>query len=812
LPLLYVIGLGGTGSKIVINFARRLRDISAEAEKKGIKLGVKYQIFDLAREPEVEEALKTGILSSDDVLIVPAYIVEQEKVFLPTLAETKKWFPQSIRHELVYRVRGEQGVERRRPVARLLLHDPQIAWLIYNEIKKDLEDLVALGRGLGMQTLYVVIVTSLGGGWGSGTFIDIAALVRHVFERIAKGALTLITFGVLILPYGYSTWPPLGLRVEFEEENAMAALRELWVLDELARTGKRYVERIGNIGDVDFTSPFDLVFVASYAGVKGGTYIEQYRNLDKAIAEFLAFLALIPSNVEELKRYSELLGKEAVGGITLSENITAIFHDVNKIVPPEDVDSPKWRPLVLTFGITEYSLMIEKLANYFSVYHSLKEMELKLAEATKKKNELEAKHDELKAEHVKALSRLTRCLEEANRMLSAGEGKIPEGVKKLIEDFTSDVERDPIGIIGRGEIGKFLERLNAEARGNKAYIYLALKKVEQEVRGLERKVLEEKARIDEELIKIDNRLTELNREYTGMGVFEKLVRGRDIKKQITSLQKTKAELSKKRESIDERLESIRAIRIAVSDAIASIVKDVRAEALCREPAEEVKKIEDQLKQLEYNITTIRSDIQAKTKIIESLKSRISDLERDPDIKSFMNVVGRETMEKLYELWKTNPEEFTRKPLAELVEYLGPRSKLFEDVKRELILSAKPTLADTQAFRKCLYEFCNKFLKGSIASESITRGVKILIATPKDAEVLAKELGGGVYTIRLEHLGSTVRLVTVYPVIPLPCTEEFKRLWEEYQMAKRGETPFYRFIHVIPVDELIEEIKKSKTTQ
>ncbi|MEM4570073.1 MAG: tubulin-like doman-containing protein [Desulfurococcaceae archaeon] len=813
MPLLYAIGLGGTGSNIIIKFAEKFKGIIEEAQSKGIKIGVKIQTIDLAREPTVENALKTGVLAPDDVFVVPGYIVEAEKSYLPVLADAKKWFPQSIKGELLYRVRGEHGVERRRPVARLLMHSPQISWNIYNVLRSDLETLLQVSDVIGTNVIYVAIVASLGGGWGSGTFIDIAAMVKHIIYNMARGRVTPIVIGILILPYGYATLPPPGIKVEFEEENAAAAIRELYLHHLYRKLGLKYEESLGQVGSITYSSidrePFDLIFVASYGNVPGATYVEQFEKLDSTVADFLAFLSLMPSTREELEKMRDI-----VRGISLSENILLLFNEADRLISLpkalDELENPTWAPLVASFGVSEYGINLKFLSEFFSKQKQLQEVSTSISDLEKKLESIQQEISNTRAKLSEEERKLAGCVEKATRHLKGEEEFVPpRAIEDLVKDEINRIDHNITEYIQRRELRNFISKLQTEARNNKTLFYLLLKYLEQNVRQLEKRYRDELSNIKSELSLKEKDLEDNIRALREMGFLAKIPikRAKELKNIIKDLQYATTALRSKESQIVEKIDLLRSLIDEIYSYETSLSSGLKAEDMCVEHASLVAQYRKNLESLEFERSQLSIEHKLRTEERRKIEVELELMRRAPTMEKLVNELGDKVISVLRDLWSSNQDAFLKMTISDIIDTARKYNldkTILDNIMYRLTVDLRPMILESPETRKCIERFYGTYLAN--VSERLSAGIKILLASPSDASMIADRIGNP-YTIELSFLGSNVKLVFVRPVVPLPCTEEFKRLYEEYKSAKSSGL-FSNYIHSFPIEEMMELISKS----
>jgi hypothetical protein len=225
-----IVGLGGTGHEVLVRLKSRLLDTFGEHVFDIVKL----LTFDTADEPLQVSNARGALVSLEKgtELIniggvpVPAIVANLERQ--PAI---KNWLPKDIP------VRALQlGAAQVRALGRLALfyHYAQIRSVLQSRIL-ELKNIRLQGPlsmpGLAAaetEGINAFVVCSLSGGTGSGTFIDISYLIRHLcaYNGI-KPDMTFIN-AMLVLPQAFAQVPADAIRA-----NAYAALRELdWFMSD----------------------------------------------------------------------------------------------------------------------------------------------------------------------------------------------------------------------------------------------------------------------------------------------------------------------------------------------------------------------------------------------------------------------------------------------------------------------------------------------------------------------------------------------------------------------------------------------------
>ena len=141
--------------------------------------------------------------------------------------------------------------------------------------------------------LNIYVMAGVGGGTGSGTFLDLAYIARDVAESILPNKVT---------SYGYIFMPDVNLSRPLSEEtrtyirrNGYAALRELDYTMNMHADGGRFTQRYSNTYVIDTErAPFNYVHLVSASGSSGMVQVlkEPYLHGMWAVAQsVLSFVA-----------------------------------------------------------------------------------------------------------------------------------------------------------------------------------------------------------------------------------------------------------------------------------------------------------------------------------------------------------------------------------------------------------------------------------------------------------------------------------------------------------------------------------------
>lgn len=255
-----LIGLGGSGSKIVNNIYGRTKDIA------------RVSAF----------SIDTNMYSSQTFNYIPANhfvsISEQFSIadYVSMLPNARKWFPN---HPILFEKTISDGTGRVRAVSRLAFEFA----LHLRRFNVLLDDAYKLAKECEINNcrMRVSIVTSLVGGTGSGIFIQTALLVKDYIRKHFP-SLNVKIHGEFILPSNFLLLDGSTIERRNMESNAYAALKELNAINEHFFSNGSAVKLVYNQEENTENSyvqnlPYDYCFLydrMNYGGIFEGAYIE----------------------------------------------------------------------------------------------------------------------------------------------------------------------------------------------------------------------------------------------------------------------------------------------------------------------------------------------------------------------------------------------------------------------------------------------------------------------------------------------------------------------------------------------------------
>jgi hypothetical protein len=285
-PLL-VIGLGGTGSDALLHIMQKFKGrftlpvINGEVQDRPertayLAVDSDMEHLNTAGMGDVHfkqgDKLNLNLPDMESLLKNPAAMQSYEK----------SWWDVKI-----HPFKAGDGAGGFRQVGRLLLfrNSPMIVEHLVNAINK----LMAVDRASTGGNLTVVLTTGIGGGTGSGTFLDIAYLIRYVMKTyFSKVSVNIMAY--IIMPGVNLTHMnhPKPAKIQVLKMNAFAALKELdfWMNYEEHKCVhlQTYSTNISYIWD---SPPFNNVVLLSEGKSDGTVIMNAYDVVMDVLAESL---------------------------------------------------------------------------------------------------------------------------------------------------------------------------------------------------------------------------------------------------------------------------------------------------------------------------------------------------------------------------------------------------------------------------------------------------------------------------------------------------------------------------------------------
>jgi hypothetical protein len=253
-----VIGLGGTGRDVVLQLKRKYREVYGRPDIPSTR----FLVFDTADQ-------KSLMVPEGRIDLTPAEFlkltVNNPKRAVQVNDEVETWFPTNRDLPLVSITKGAGQV---RALGRLALYCN--AKDVYARIRRVLDGVNSLrphqdlgGFKVSGDSVQVIIVSSLSGGTGGGTFLDVAYVCRAHMHNAADDL-----SAYLLLPDVFTTLTATAN----VEPNAYAALKELDVLMDTEFGQKETSVNFGGHVISWQDPPFDAVYLVNNRSQRGQVY------------------------------------------------------------------------------------------------------------------------------------------------------------------------------------------------------------------------------------------------------------------------------------------------------------------------------------------------------------------------------------------------------------------------------------------------------------------------------------------------------------------------------------------------------------
>lgn len=287
-PLL-VIGLGGTGTDALLNimdkFKRRFHLPVINGETQDAPARTAYLAVDTDATVLTQKRSGTSTLSVNNFfdLSLPgmAALLDPRKSRSLLQSYELEWIDQDL--QSLNAAFGAGGV---RQCGRFMLCKKTDSLL--RKLRTIIQSLMAVNAGAsGGESITVILLAGLGGGTGSGTFLDMAYLVRHVMEESFRG-IKLTQMGFFVLPdvnISHAHFSDANQKVL--RTNGFASLKELDFWMNYDSHHYRYVHKYADGVEVQWTQPFNDVVLLSEKNEDGDVIHNAYELVMDTISETL---------------------------------------------------------------------------------------------------------------------------------------------------------------------------------------------------------------------------------------------------------------------------------------------------------------------------------------------------------------------------------------------------------------------------------------------------------------------------------------------------------------------------------------------
>ena len=224
-----------------------------------------------------------------------------------------------LNHEHIGIQNASHGAGGIRQVGRFLLIDK--AGLFKAKLTALIQDAI---RGV-TGDLNIHIFSGLSGGTGSGTFLDVCYIVRHVLETLGRDSAQVC--GYFFLPDVNLSVPSIigsPLTANYVRCNGYAALKELDYLMGLEEAGGKFVQNYGSFEVNTSRTPVDLCYLISATTAGGVVMRDGYEyGLSVAVDYVISFLSKVT--------LPDGLDPALAGSMTLKGHISNLAQAKNNI-------------------------------------------------------------------------------------------------------------------------------------------------------------------------------------------------------------------------------------------------------------------------------------------------------------------------------------------------------------------------------------------------------------------------------------------------------------------------------------------------
>jgi len=207
---------------------------------------------------------------------------------------------------------GLNGAGAIRQVGRMMLMDKSALFL--EKLKSKIK---AAKEGLGSPQLNIHIISGIGGGTGSGSFLDVCYLVRSLASDPAIGKFT--SFGYVFLPDVNLTKQIDSLTAALIKRNGYAALQEIdYCMNFDHNGGKFYQEYAGGKQVAWDQDPVDMCHLISATNTSSDTIKNPYKYAQSVVTEYIMDFLIQPADQDKFGIMSQLSNFTAKVGVASS--------------------------------------------------------------------------------------------------------------------------------------------------------------------------------------------------------------------------------------------------------------------------------------------------------------------------------------------------------------------------------------------------------------------------------------------------------------------------------------------------------------
>ena len=232
---------------------------------------------------------------------------------------------------------------------------------VVNKIKNKITDIWGAGKENGASfssnndAINVYIMTGISGGTGSGTFLDIAYLVRHIVTEQLGHKLRLR--GVIFMPDVNQCKVKDPAVQKYLPVNGYAALKELdfWMNAERGRNFRQQYSALISIDTAE--KPFDMCFMISPNGGQEEDYTDCMQTTGEALLNILS--ASVDQTVQD--------GKTTGGTAPKAQNFESYVVNLVSMLP-HTIKKYSGNYIYASLGMDERRLQMDQMANLIAYY------------------------------------------------------------------------------------------------------------------------------------------------------------------------------------------------------------------------------------------------------------------------------------------------------------------------------------------------------------------------------------------------------------------------------------------------------------
>ncbi len=374
-----LIGLGGTGIDALME-AKGLINCTCQLPE-GRELPSNVAVLAFETDPDVEHTAKSSKQTGEINLapgefvnlhvnqlaayLAPAYRAQRAN-YISDWLDTRLENIRNVNH-------GAGGI---RQLGRLMMY------LNIDRIIQVLSNAIQTLTAGNANNLTVFILNGLGGGTGSGTFLDMGYIVREVVSRQVAAAYALNNTTI----YNYSIMPDVNASVAgvpdaaraYIPKNGFAALKELDYLMRTVERGRSFIQQYNATFQVNSrNTPFDNVHLISKLNAAGLADVNPYQHACYVISESIMALMTVNQGAD---------GNNA-NAASVYVNIVGMAPAIRNNYPYQEAYAE-----YLSIGAASFAVPLDKIILYVTslLFEGMDAMYARSPEINETVNEVEA--------------------------------------------------------------------------------------------------------------------------------------------------------------------------------------------------------------------------------------------------------------------------------------------------------------------------------------------------------------------------------------------------------------------------------------